>query len=151
MPIYEDAQTLANERRVMDSVTRRFGIAGHKTKDLGEIDFVLTRNGKGWGWAEVKCRWNLSTKYPTYMIDLSKITALRAVTSGTESHARIIVRWDDCLGVADAMTCPYTTGWNGRKDRNDPNDHDEVAYIPMSAFKMYPLEDLEGMVGPKKH
>jgi hypothetical protein len=63
MPIYENAESLANERRVMDSVTRRFGIVGHKMN--GRVDFVLTRKGKGWGWAEVKCRWNLSTKYPT--------------------------------------------------------------------------------------
>lgn len=149
MPTYEDAESLANERRVMDSVTRRFGIVGHKMH--GRVDFVLTRNGEGWGWAEVKCRWNLSTDYPTYMIDLSKIVALRTVSEFTSSHARIIVRWDDYLGVADAWKVKYTVAEGGRNDRNDPNDTDTVALIPMEYFTMYPLEDLEGMVGPKGH
>jgi hypothetical protein len=151
MPIYEDAQTLANERRVMDSVTRRFGIVGHKMPLHCSVDFVLTRNGKGWGWAEVKCRWNLSTRYPTYMIDLSKVEALRALSRATDSHARIIVRWDDCLGVADAKTVEFMTVTGGRTDRGDKNDIDVVALIPLEHFRMYPLEDLEGMVGPKKH
>jgi len=151
MPIYSRIESDANERRVMDSVTRRFGIEGQKIGDFSEIDFVLTRKGKGWGWAEVKCRWNPSTAYPTYMIDLAKVEALRKAAFGTDSHARIIVRWDDYLGVVDAATCTYTTGWGGRTDRNDPLDRDMMAYIPVSCFTMYPLEDLEGMVGPKKH
>lgn len=149
MPIYENAESLANERRVMNSVTRRFGIVGHKMN--GRVDFVLTRNGEGWGWAEVKCRWNASTDYPTYMIDLSKIDALRTISQFTESHARIIVRWDDCLGVADAKTVKYMTVKGGRTDRGDKNDIDVVALIPLEHFKMYLLEDLEGMTKPKKH
>ena len=151
MPIYDTTESEANERRVMASVTRRFGIEGRKLPGFSEIDFVLTRNGKGWGWAEVKCRWNLSTTYPTYMIDLAKIKALRGAAAGTDSHARIIVRWDDYLGVVNALTCPYTTGMGGRTDRNDPLDRDIMAYVPVSAFTMYPLEDLEGMTKPEKH
>ena len=149
--IYDTAESKANERRVMASVSRRFGVEGKKLPEFSEIDFVISRNGKGWGWAEVKCRWNLSTDYPTYMIDLAKVEALRAAASGTDSHARIIVRWDDYLGVVDAATCTYTTGWGGRTDRNDPLDRDMMAYIPVSCFTMYPLEDLEGMTKPEKH
>lgn len=149
--IYENEETLEAERRIMASIERRFGISSRKLdRNKTRVDFVLIRNGRGWGWAEVKCRWNPSHRYETFMIDKEKIEAVVERAVATNSKARLIIRFTDALGVIDLLACEYTTTIGGRTDRNDPNDQDVVAMIPMRFFKFYPLEDLADMVRPKR-
>ncbi len=102
------------------------------------IDYAFLRDGAVVGFAELKCRTIRRDAFPTMMISLGKIISAQALYRVTHVPIVLVVEWTDWVGwtqIAGENACDYQTALGGRKDRNDEQDNDVVALIPITAFK----------------
>ncbi len=150
-PIYETAQSLADERRIMAAVRQHTGRALYAAKMpmRYEIDYCLLDNDpetttwakcKAVCFAEVKCRPERELrKFPDYMIALSKIQAGFRLKQLTSKPFYLIVEFADGIHICRN---PYEfcldVAWGGRKDRGDSQDAEPCVYLPINLF--VPLE-----------
>lgn len=105
-----------------------------QTKKLSDFDVCFVRDGRIVSVAEIKCRTNPMSAYPTYMISAEKMRKLCAFAQMHGVVGMIIVGWS-CGTVGHVtMPCKHTLQIGGRIDRNDPMDTEIVCHIPISNF-----------------
>ncbi len=77
-PIYENAETLANEVEASKRIERRWNCTLDKLPRSYEVDFAASRSGFGVvAWIEYKRRAMTWGDYPDVMLSLRKVDALR--------------------------------------------------------------------------
>lgn len=138
-PMYESPQDLRNEADIISALEPRMRCVFKKMPIKYGLDYVALRDGTALGFVEIKCRTNPMGKYDTYMISLHKMMTARSLMETTNLPANLIVRWSDGLVGKVSFGTDITVGFNGRYDRNDSEDVEPVALIPISSFELIPL------------
>lgn len=139
-PLYETAQDQAGERETLQIICDRLQCQAVKLPLNARADYLLHTGGNAKTIIEIKHRTNSMGKYDTYMLSRGKYRALEN-WSQMGFHAAIFVQWTDALGYVKVPTL-HTTGRGGRYDRNDPQDVEQVVYIPTCQFKIIQGADL---------
>jgi len=100
------------------------------------IDYAVFEKNALVAWLEIKCRNNSMQAYPTYMISADKIMSGLDLAKHTNSPFLLVVKWSDCMGYTKInKLTEYQIEFKGRADRNDPNDMEPVALIPIENFE----------------
>lgn len=135
-PLYERGKDRENERAVAEWLARRRSdqLSAVQMPKRYPVDYALI---DGYGtfheWLEIKCRTNAMGAYPDYMVSLEKVRGMFDLARFTALPARLIVRWEDCLG---SLTFPvtYDIRMGGRKDRGDAQDMEPMAHFAVADF-----------------
>ena len=142
MPLYENAESMANEVIMLDKIAKKWGWDYTRLPIEFRVEAVFQDPDLRFlttAYAEVKRRYNPIGQYPLgYMIDREKIEhGLRYALA--DAVPFILWVWFDdghkWLDVTKLSMGALTLGVGGRWDRGDPNDYDEVYYIPIELFK----------------
>ena len=139
--IYENARTLADEHAVADRLERLWGVRMAKPPGYGRDRIIRDHDGRLLGTVEIKARTNPRLRYPTYMIDLAKVAAMKQ-DADDGIVPLLVVQWTDWAGYIDTTEWRWRdgrpdgieVGMGGRRDRNDPKDIDLCAFIPVEWF-----------------
>ena len=131
----ETAQNRKDEETAAEQIKAAWGLTAKKLPRLYHLDFVLLDKENGIrAFAEVKTRSNTQHLYPEYMIGLSKVLQAKKLSEVTGYASLLIVQWSDVTGWINLLE-HQRFGWGGRKDRNDPQDLEPMAFFTASAFK----------------
>jgi hypothetical protein len=134
-PIYETQHDLDHEKEIADLLSKKWSADFHKLPIKNNVDFLVTREGKGIAFIEYKHREKLSFEaFPTYMVSLDKWMKMRDIQNNTGLPCHLVVRFKELTAWVNC-DADFHIGINGRKDRNDPQDIEPMAYIDMKAFK----------------
>ena len=140
MIVYETAKDRANEAAVVARIERALRVKAASYSRMSRMDIDLYRDGHVLAVAEIKTRKNPATAYPDYLIDLDKLTALRARADALAAVPVLFVRWtgDDLrmVNVRRVLDAGVRTTITKRRDR--PVAPNLVALIPMDAFRPVP-------------
>ena len=77
----ETKDTLEKETAFKQRIEGYWKVELEKLSSAYSLDFAIVRKGKVASFIELKCRSNMWTKYPTYMISLKKWNMCRAKTT----------------------------------------------------------------------
>ena len=135
-PIYETIQDLTNESSVMYALSEKFNCTFRKMPRKYGLDYAALRDGRVVAFLEVKCRTCRSDKYEEYMLSLHKVMAATKLSSTTNLPCFLVVAWTDAIGYTH-ISAP-SVGFGGRQDRNDNDDMEPVALIPINHFHIVP-------------
>lgn len=133
--IYENEQTLANERSVITGVAEKWGVSVVKLPRRYSADFALLRDKKIMAWAELKSRANPIHTFNTYQVSLHKYMSLVSISRDTDIPSFLIVEWQDCIGYIQVPT-PIGIVFGGTTKRGDWEDQEPMIEIPISDFKI---------------
>jgi hypothetical protein len=137
-PLYETDKDIKNEISVANLIESSWGLTAKKMPMSYHLDYALMdSHNKLRGFAEVKTRTVESKTFDTYLISLSKIIHAKKLTEATGLSCVLIVKWTDIVNWVN-FDVKHTLGFSGRSDRDDWQDQEPVAYLPMNKFK--PLE-----------
>ena len=134
---YESEADLFNERSVFKAISKAWGGDCIKLKPYFVADAAVCRGGNVVAFVEVKCRTITRCRFPTYLISLHKLNELSFLSAFSGIPAVIVVKWSDEIGwwtVPKSLEdCEVIMG--GTNKRNDPQDQEPVALIPIEEFK----------------
>jgi len=133
-PLYESQADLQNETQVAEHLNKAWSCKFHKLPMSYNVDWMIMRD-KPVAFAELKCRKNDSTRYPTLMLSLNKWVKGSQFANELDVPFFIICRWTDGLFFHEVGSTPVTYGIGGRTDRGDSQDTEPVVYIPVESFK----------------
>ncbi len=105
-----------------------------KRKGHSEIDCEVREGRNVVCYLEVKCRHNMSSKYPTWRVDLAKVIAARKLHAETGKDVFFVVRFLDRIGMIDAVRDEYSECRVWRNEARDASDDDPGAEYPMEMF-----------------
>ena len=137
-PMYESKENLSNEQEVKQAIEDMFHVELNKLPISYRMDFMAFRDGKPSSVVEVKCRKTASsTTYPWFMVALCKWNAGIDYTIKNNLGFFLVGKYlDGIFYYKYNSTDKVDIKWfNGRKDRNDPDDKEPCVYIPMELFK----------------
>jgi len=136
-PLYESENDRRRERAAMERLLDGSDNTARKLPIRYEVDFAIIKNGEIVSWAEVKCRNNASSLYPTLMISAAKIWKGSTLSIQTGKPFFIVAEWTDGIGYLKVTNVGlFELGFGGRTDRNDDQDVEPVYFIPIEMFKM---------------
>ena len=136
--MHESEANLSNEQQVKNDLEEKFGVELKKLPISYRMDFMAFRDGKPSSVVEVKCRKTASsTTYPWFMLALGKWNAGIDYTIKNNLPFYLVGKYSDGIffyryNSSDSVDIKW---FNGRKDRNDPDDKEPCVYIPMELFK----------------
>jgi hypothetical protein len=133
-PLYETQMDLGNEQDVAKYLEIKWDAKLRKLPISYSVDWMLMRDNPV-AFAELKCRKNESTKYPTLMLSLNKWVKGNQFADELGVPFLIICQWNDGLFFYIAKSSVITYGIGGRTDRGDSQDTEPVVYIPVESFK----------------
>jgi hypothetical protein len=134
--LYESKEDRSNEREVASRLASIKACDFKKLPMAYYIDWVFLRNQKPVAIAEVKCRSNPSTQYPTLMLSLAKWMHGKQLAKELSVPFLVIIRWTDGIFWHEASDKSLIShGFGGRTDRNDDQDVEPVVYIPINHFR----------------
>ena len=133
--IYENEQTLAQERTAIVMVAEKWGASAVKLPRRYSADFALLKGNAVKAWVEFKGRKNPMDKYPTYTVSLYKYMNLCALARDTGVPSFLIVEWEDRVGYTP-IPVKHQIIFSGRKDRGDWEDVEPMVEIANSAFRI---------------
>jgi hypothetical protein len=141
MPLYETEADRKAEQEIADAIEKRWPqLRLEKMNPQEEIDRKVWIGSRHIGWIEIKDRKNYTydqlLKFGDVILDASKWHRGCAHTHAGKKtlffirdiHKRIFY-------VPVSTKTTVTLGVGGRRDRGDPYDIDNVAHIPIGAFK----------------
>lgn len=135
-PIYETGSDVAREAAIAALVAERYGATAKKLPARYCLDHAFMRGDKLVGLAEIKCRKNPSTRYPTLMVSLLKWMTARDVAKAARVPGFLVVSWTDRVGMISVDADDIVPGVGGRTDRGDADDVELVVHIPVSKFRI---------------
>ena len=134
--LYESGHDRTKEAAAVGKFIERFGggVDFFKLPIQYKLDFAIVRDGSVTSFIEVKCRKNVISAYPTYIISLSKMVAA-AQYKDAGITCILLVQWADQMGWVKIPDNRWITKVGGRKDREDWQDIEPVVHIPIKEFK----------------
>lgn len=138
-PIYENAQSLQNERMVMDAIETSWGVTCTKIPIKYGVECALMKGREITAWAEIKCRSCRSKDFPTYMISLDKIVNGLLIARMTARNLYLFVSWKDVTGFLLIDEIPEI-GMGDRyqlrtgQSEHDPDDREPMCYFNINQF-----------------
>ena len=134
-PIYETDADLQREKEVQEALFLMWEVDFHKLPRAYHVDWMLTKRGEAKAFAELKCRNNPRSQYPTLMLSMHKWMHGKAMAQEIGGKFLVIVKWSDGIFYHTQGWCDVTYGVGGRKDRGDWQDIEPVVHIPVTDFK----------------
>jgi hypothetical protein len=139
-PIYENAETLANEKRIIDKwcedMWERTGKhpVPFKLARKDRIVYALSVNNQVTSFAEVKKRHVGVREYKELILSFSKFDALRRMMEfGFKSL--LVFEFEEGIHWLDVKSLEMPrVSINGRKDRGDDQDFEPVIWIPRNLW-----------------
>jgi hypothetical protein len=133
-PLYETAESLSEERALIDRVCAAWKCEAVKLPIEMRVDFALCRANKVVSWAEVRQR---RRRFDPYYINLQKWVAAAELAEVTGKPAFFVVCWPDWFGYvhADASLVKGDLLITGRRDRDDWQDIAPAVSVPLSLFR----------------
>lgn len=148
-PIYENANDLRSEKKLISHVSDCWNVVSYKLPMSYKIDYAMYRIDTGTsnsssenlvGFAEVKCRTHKFGTFPTYIISLAKVMEARRLARETDTKSLLIVSWTDKIGFLDFFS-HHQIRHGGRADRNDWQDQEPVCHFDLKHFKGIGVRD----------
>ena len=133
-PMYETPEDLANEKQICNALTEKFGSEFQKLPIRYHADYLIMKNGTSRGWMEIKQRSIPSYTYSSFLIDLNKVMRMTELSRETSLPSILVVRWSDNRIGFCHINGPFSVVFAGRTDRNDIEDKQPCALIPLSNF-----------------
>lgn len=132
-PIYQSAETLADELEVALDMAARWGATARKIPRAYRVSWVLLRDSKPIAWVEIKTR---SATFSEFMISLGKVREGIALANDTGIPFVLVVKFP----IGTYWTIPgaedlRSIGFGGRTDRADPEDFEPMVFIPRRKFQ----------------
>lgn len=144
-PLYESPADLKNEESVLSVICEKWKSEAAKLPIKYGVDYMLLRSGDAVASCEIKCRTNPMEQYPDYMISLGKLIDAKAIRDLTGIPFLLIIRWTDKIGYWRLPDDPKViTRMGGRTDRNDSQDVEPCAFIPIQDFAVLNNANSEG-------
>ena len=136
-PTYESDIDRANQQRIIAAVAVKWRCTAHLLKGFYPIDYALFR-GTLCSWAEVKCRRGKKhDHYPTVILSQHKLTTGIGLSAATQKPFHFVVEFADGIYYCqlNQWNCHFPVILAGRTDRDDAEDIEPCAAIPVRAFK----------------
>ena len=134
--VYETSNGRSMEHNLFHELSTRMNFICITTPQLCAVDGLISRlDGSLWCLAEIRIRSNHSNKYTTYLLSSKKHKNIIDMSIRLRVPALLIVKFTDCV-MATTLRDNYLTSSGGRLDRNDIQDIELCAYIPMSEFRL---------------
>jgi hypothetical protein len=137
-PAYESQADRNAEREIADAIAQEWGVRAHKLKRFYPIDFALFQtNTLLHSWLEVKCRRLIAhDTYRDIILSLHKVSAGIQFAHFTCVLFHFAVAFRDGIYIVELDEHRgYPIRLEGRTDRNDQEDIEPCACIPVSAFR----------------
>jgi len=137
-PLYETQADRDGEREIVLQLCYAWECIAEKGRHLGYVDYYLYKPKTNLiAVVEIKNRNKLSiSKFPYYMISKKKIKNGLIISNELAVPFLLIVNFAELLMYAEiTKKHRFKEAIGGRKDRGDPNDIEEMVFIPMSLFK----------------
>ncbi len=133
--LYETIKDQFNEVNFAHDLEQKFGRTFEKLPRVYNLDFCIFNGKTPTGFAELKCRTYSSTDFPTLMVSMLKVLAANRLHEATGLPSFLFVDWkgDGARGMVN-LNQSFSFSMGGRSDRNDPQDRDITAYIPIQTF-----------------
>jgi hypothetical protein len=135
-PIYENAETLSTEERLIEFVASKMNAKPIKLGRKYKIDYAMSRQGSIAGWIELKKRGFDSDRYDEYMLSLDKYMTACQLSRDTKLPCSLVVEFNDKIVFTELTEIDFRLGMGGRKDRGDPEDYEPCCWIPLSEFRV---------------
>ena len=147
MPLYENEETLTNEKQVALTLASTWGLLDCRkihNREAG-VDYIADVNNSRYPHLafEIKCR---SKRFGSFLIDVAKLRKIKAYEEKHNVRSILVVRWEDVINWCrpsewvwhNALPANFRVGLFSRQEMRDINDHkDLVAWIPYHL--LYPL------------
>ena len=134
--VYETSNGRSMEHNLFNELSEKMNCICITTPKLCAVDGLICRlDGSLWCLAEIKIRSNHSNKYTTYLLSSEKHKNIIDISEILKVPALLIVKFTDCV-MTTTLRDNYLTSSGGRLDRNDIQDIELCAYIPMSEFRL---------------
>ena len=133
--LYESDKDKAEERRIADILQARWNCQVTKLPNAYNLDYACHRMKELRWFVEIKSRNCFSTAYPDIILSLHKVFAARQFAAETSKKCFFVVQWLDRLAYANILKETWPIAWGGRDDRNDWQDKEPVALIPIRLFR----------------
>lgn len=135
-PTYETRDTLAAEQEAAQRFADKYGLELHKLPRRYEIDYMVMRKGRLYGWLEVKCRPGVD-RYSTYSVSVAKLERGLSLSTWFGGRFLLLVLRSSGLAVLDAgKERPIAVVMGGRSDRGDRDDVEPAGHFKWDQFKM---------------
>lgn len=137
MPFYETEADRENERLVAEQLSVAWNCDFQKLRPAYQLDWMLMRNKRPIGFAELKTRNNSILQYPSLILSLSKWMRGKDLANELNVPFTIIAKYTDGIFWYTASDDRFTYGVGGRNDRAaiEDRDFEPVIYIPTNYFK----------------
>ena len=134
-PLYETLKDKVNEVNFSYDLAQKFGRRFEKLPRVYNLDFCIFKDDTPTGFAELKTRSCSTDEFPTLMISMLKVLAAHRLKEVTGLPSYLFVDWkgDNKRGMV-SLNQSFSFSMGGRTDRNDPQDIDITAYIPIKNF-----------------
>ena len=133
---HETTADLSNEQQVANEIQRAWKCHANKLPKHYRADFVLTRGGKVFAFAEVKCRTIPHNRYRHVILGLAKVAHMRMLADIARVPIYFVVRFTDGIFYADlSRGSNYNVGYGGQLTKmRDERDMEPICQIPISTL-----------------
>lgn len=131
-PIYENAQTLANEKQTADLLCKVWDCEAFKLPIAYRVDYAFGRESEIKAWVEIKCR---NAKYEEMFLSLHKWISGKELSSMTGLPFVLVYNIKGELYWKRVENDKPKIVIGGRKDRNDWQDIETMAVFNIQDFE----------------
>jgi len=136
--LYENEKSIADETNFADWIQNIWNCQLNKLPISYGLDYLAFRDDVAVSFVELKNRSCNKETYPTYMISLSKLLKAKDYKRNLGLSSILCISWKDQKGWLNLSNLTnFTIGFGGRYDRNDWQDVEPVAYIPIYSFNAF--------------
>lgn len=134
-PLYETSEDREAEHELAIQVARTWGRRALMLPRKFPVDVAFESKGRIVSLAEIKIRTNKASAYDTYMISAHKWSTMIEFSRNLVKTVNLIVKWGcGTVGYLTITGAEFHLGIGGRSDRNDSDDTELVAQIPIKQF-----------------
>lgn len=141
-PRYETHQDRENAARVINKIARKIQRQVKPLSNEHPVNFALYNGGRLVKFVDVRCRRNTMWQYPTVMMSQRRLDRALQFAKQHGVALMVVVEWKDRLGYLRVdSTDKFERKMGGRSDRMDEADIEQLYYVPVGAFKLFPVEE----------
>jgi hypothetical protein len=143
-PTYETDDDLKRENEVLSHLDTIWNCHNKKLGKYYPADAAAQQDGDIKAFIEVRVRKNERLTYPTYLVSVHKLQELAELARFTQRPCFLVVQWLDALGYwpvpqsLDGLALDI----GGTKRRNDAQDIEPCAFIPIDQFTLVQNESI---------
>ncbi|MGW8178277.1 MAG: hypothetical protein ACWGQW_05860 [bacterium] len=136
-PTYETDLDREIEGDIAERFARHFNCTQHELPQYSRVDRVIFGpSGNLRGFIEIKRRYYECGRYNTFFVSKKKFQVMSWLYRATQLPVMLVVQFDDLIAWIDiGKVGPAQLRCGGRSDRQDPQDTEPMAHIPIDIFQ----------------